>query len=230
MTLENIAVGNLVMAIANMYIEDQEQHEDIASIHNPYIELVFPVIGQNLPIDHGYQLYSALKYRLTQLKNWSDTSIKTISGKCDRHKRNEINLTERSKLLIRLPAEKIPFVYSFSGKSLTIGKHKIRLGIPEMNFLQPKSKLRSHIVIIRGYEEANTFLEAARRQIEELDIKADIKLIFKKDGTPKRKTIKVKQTLVGFGIEANNLREADSIILQEKGLGGKQKMGCGVFI
>ena len=149
---------------------------------------------------------------------------------CGRHKRNEINLTERSKLLIRLPAEKIPFVYSFSGKSLTIGKHKIRLGIPEMNFLQPKSKLRSHIVIIRGYEEANTFLEAARRQIEELDIKADIKLIFKKDGTPKRKTIKVKQTLVGFGIEANHLREADSIILQEKGLGGKQKMGCGVFI
>ncbi len=64
-----------------------------------------------------------------------------------------------------------------------------------MNFLQSKSQLRSaklalrgllkagaersHIVIIRGYEEANRFLEAARRQIEELDIKADIKLIFK---------------------------------------------------
>ncbi|MGL5943722.1 MAG: type I-MYXAN CRISPR-associated protein Cas6/Cmx6 [Waterburya sp.] len=45
------------------------------------------------------------------------------------------------------PAEKVPFVYSFSGKSLTIGKHKIRLGIPEMNFIKPKSQLRSHIVI-----------------------------------------------------------------------------------
>ncbi len=187
-------------------------------------------MGQSLPIDRGYQLYSALSNLQASLHDWSDTSIKTISGKLDRNKRNELNLTERSKLLIRLPSEKIPFVYSFSGKSLTIGKHKIRLGIPEMNFLQPKPRLRSHIVVIRGYEEPNMFLKAARRQVEELNIKTDIKLIAKKDGTSKRKTIKVKQTLVGFGIEASNLSEADSIILQEKGLGGKQKMGCGVFV
>lgn len=99
-----------------------------------------------------------------------------------------------------------------------------------MNFLQPKSKLRSHIVVIRGYEEPNRFLEAAQRQIEQLDIQADLKLISKKDGFTKPKTIRVKQTLVGFGIEANNLNEADSIILQTKGLGGKRKMGCGVFV
>ena len=165
-----------------------------------------------------------------QLKDWDDISIKTISGKCDRHKRNQINLTDRSKLLIRLPAEKVPFVYSFSGKSLTIGKHKIRLGIPEMHFLQPKSKMRSHIVVIRGYELPDSFLSAAQRQLEQLNIQANIKLITTKEGTPKRKTIKVKQTLVGFGIEITNLNEADSIILQKKGLGGKQKMGCGVFI
>ncbi|MGL6338022.1 MAG: type I-MYXAN CRISPR-associated protein Cas6/Cmx6 [Waterburya sp.] len=216
------------MALAQVYLE--EQHENIELIQNPYIELAFPVMGQNLPIDHGYQLYSALKYKLMQLKDWDDISIKTISGKCDRHIRNEINLTDRSQLLIRLTADKIPFIYSFSGKSFTIGKHKIRLGIPEMNFIKPKSKLRSHIVIIRGYEESDTFLEAAKRQIEELNVQADIKLIAKQDGTPKRKTISVKQTLVGFGVEANNLSEADSIVLQEKGLGGKQKMGCGVFV
>ena len=216
------------MAIAKVGIE--EQQEDIELIQNPYIELAFPVIGQSLPIDHGYRLYSALKYKLMQLKDWDDISIKTISGKLDRNKQKEIKLTDRSKLLIRLPSEKVPFVYSFSGKSLTVGKHKIRLGIPEMNFLQPRSRLRSHIVVIRGYEEPNGFLEAAKRQLERLNIKADIKLIAKKDGTAKPKTVKVKQTLVGFGIEANNLSEVDSIILQEKGLGGKQKMGCGVFV
>jgi CRISPR-associated protein Cas6 len=218
------------MAIASINTEEKEQHEDIALIDNPYIELSFLVMGQSLPIDHGYQLYSALSHLQASLHDLSDTSIKTISGKLDRNKRSEINLTDRSKLLIRLPSDKIPFVYPFSGKSLTIGKHKIRLRIPEMNFLQPKSKLRSHIVVIRGYEEPNIFLEAARRQIEKLNIQANLKLIAKKDGTPKRKTIKVKQTLIGFGIEASNLSEVDSIILQEKGLGGKQKMGCGVFV
>ena len=218
------------MAIAQIYVEDQGLEEDVALDINPYIELVFPVMGQNFPIDHGYQLYSALKYRLKQLKDWNDISIKTISGKLDRNIRHEINLTDRSQLLVRLTAEKVPFVYSFSGKSLTIGKHKIRLGIPEMNFIQPKSKLRSHIVVIRGYEEPKTFLEAAQKQLDELNIKGDVKLIASKVGTPKRKTIKVKQTLVGFGVEISNLNQADSIILQEKGLGGKQKMGCGVFV
>ena len=216
------------MAIASLKTE--EQYDDIELIQNPYIELTFPVMGQSLPIDHGYQLYSALKHRLMQLKDWDDISIKTISGKLDCATRNQLNLTERSKLLIRLPSEKVSFVYSFSGKSLTIGKHKIRLGIPEMNLLQPRSRLRSHIVVIRGYKEPNEFLEAAKRQIEALNIRADIKLICKKDGTPKPKTIRVKQTLVGFGIEANKLSEADSIVLQEKGLGGKHKMGCGVFV
>jgi CRISPR-associated protein Cas6 len=218
------------MAIAQVYIEDREQYEDIAPNLNPYIELAFPVIGQNLPIDHGYQLYSALKYRLAQLKDWDDISIKTISGKLAPHKKNEINLTERSRLLIRLPSDKVPFVYPFSGKSFTIGNHKIRLGIPEMNFLQPKSKLRSHIVIIRGYEEPESFLQAAQRQLDQLNIQAEIKLISDKDGNPKRKTIKVNQILVGFGVEATNLSEEDSVILQEKGLGGKPKMGCGVFV
>ena len=164
------------------------------------------------------------------LKKWDDISIKTISEKLDRHKRNQINLTERSKLLIRVPAEKIPFIYPFSGKFLTIGKHKIRLGIPEMNFLQPKSKIRSHIVVIRGYEQPDTFLTAAQNQLNELKIQGKIQLLTTKDGTPKRKTIKVKQTLVGFGIEITNLSESDSLILQEKGLGGKPKMGCGVFV
>jgi CRISPR-associated protein Cas6 len=216
------------MAIARVCME--EQNENTQFIQNYYIELAFPAIGQNLPIDHGYQLYSALKYKLMQLKDWDDISIKTISGKLDPNKSNEINLTERSRLLIRLPSEKIPFVYSFAGKSFTIGNHQIRLGIPKMNFLQPKSKLRSHIAVIRGYEEPYTFLAAAQRQLDELKIQTEIKLICHKDGTPKRKTIKVKQTLVGFGIEATNLNQEDSIILQEKGLGGKQKMGCGVFI
>ena len=84
--------------------------------------------------------------------------------------------------------------------------------------------------MIKGYQEPNRFLEAAKRQIEALNIKAVLKLISKKDGTAKPKTIKVNQIVVGFGVEANNLSEADSIILQKRGLGGKQKMGCGVFV
>lgn len=221
------------MAIAQIYVEDFEEQEDSdeSTVElNPYVELAFPVMGQNLPIDHGYELYSALAHQQSQLHDWQDISINTISGKLNPNKRNEINLTDRSCLLIRLSANKVPFVYSFAGKSFTIGNHKIRLGIPKMDFLQPKSKLRSHIVVIRNYQEPDLLLVVAKERLEKLGIEGKVKLITKQDGTPKRKTIKVKQTLVGFGIEVSNLSEKDSLILQEKGLGGKQKMGCGVFV
>ncbi len=94
------------MAIAQLYIEAQEDYDGITTNPNPYIELAFPVIGQNLPIDHGYELYSALAHKQSQIHDWQNTSIKTISGKLDRSKRHEINLTNSSRLLVRLPAAK----------------------------------------------------------------------------------------------------------------------------
>ena len=36
--------------------------------------------------------------------------------------------------------------------------------------------------------------------------------------------------LVGFGLEILNLSDKDSLILQNFGLGGKRKMGCGIFV
>nr|WP_242040134.1 type I-MYXAN CRISPR-associated protein Cas6/Cmx6 [Anabaena subtropica] len=38
--------------------------------------------------------------------------------------------------------------------------------------LQPAEKLRSRIVVIRGYEEPETFLVVAQRQLEQLGIQA----------------------------------------------------------
>ena len=38
------------------------------------------------------------------------------------------------------------------------------------------------------------------------------------------------KTLVGYGVKITDLNEKDSISLQEQGIGGKHKMGCGVFM
>ena len=50
--------------------------------------------------------------------------------------------------VIHITSEKVPFVYSFSGKSLTIGKHKIRLGIPDREFSATKIEVA---IAYRGY-------------------------------------------------------------------------------
>ncbi|WP_230966370.1 type I-MYXAN CRISPR-associated protein Cas6/Cmx6 [Nostoc commune] len=118
-----------------------------------------------------------------------------------------------------------------AGKSLRIGKHTIRLGIPDIYFLQPVDKLRSGIVIIQGYQEPESFLAAAQRQLEQLGIQGKAFITKNTDGSPKRRSIKIKRfTVVGFGLEIINLSNEDSLTLLRYGIGGKRKMGCGVFV
>lgn len=193
-----------------------------------YIDLCFPVIGEMLPADHGYGLYSALTHWNESIHALEGLSIQTITGIPD--KQGKIYLTERSQFRMRLPHEQLPLVYGLAGKALTIGKHTIRLGIPQIYLLQPSVNLKARIVVIKGYQEPESFLEAVQRQLTDLGINGLVKIpIIQTESS--RKTIKIKRfTVVGFGLEIGDLNDENSLLLQKIGLGGKRRMGCGVFI
>ena len=85
--------------------------------------------------------------------------------------------------------------------------------------------------MIKGYQEPESFLEAALRQLEKLDIQGTVVIPIDQEGEAERKTIKIKKfTVVGFKLGIFDLNEEDSIKLQMYGLGGKHRMGCGVFV
>lgn len=195
----------------------------------PWVELRFSIIGQTIPVDHGYGLYSAIAHFQSQVHDIDTLGIHTIAGIPSED--GQIHLTDNSRLHIRLPVDKISLIYPLAGKSLKIGKHKIRLGIPEIYLLEPAERLRSRIVIIQRYQEPESFLAAAQRQLEQLDIQGKAFITKNTDGSPKRRTIKIKRfTVVGFGLEIINLSDEDSLTLLRYGIGGKHKMGCGIFV
>jgi CRISPR-associated protein Cas6 len=211
-----------------MLILDKEENS-LSNHANPYVDLSFQVIGDTLPADHGYGLYSALTHWNETIHNLEGLSIQTITGVPDEQGR--IYLTERSRFRVRLPYDQVPLVYGLAGKALTIGNHTIRLGIPQIHLLQPASKLKARIVTIKGYQEPEAFLEAALRQLESLGITGTIVIPVNEEGEAERKTIKIKQfTVVGFKLGVFDLSDEDSIKLQVYGLGGKHRMGCGVFV
>lgn len=145
--------------------------------------------------------------------------------------KGKIYVTDRSRLRIRVPGDMVPVVYPLAGKAFTIGKHLIRLGIPQIFMLRPASRLRSRIVVIKGFQEPEPFLSAAKRQLEALNIKGRVWIPMNDKGEPDRKTIKIKKyTIVGFGLEVADLNDEDSLKLQIAGCGGKRRMGCGVFV
>lgn len=196
----------------------------------PYIELSFGVVGQTLPADHGYGLYSAIAHLCPDIHEQEGISIQTISGQSDRQ--GKIELSRQSKLKIRLPyePEKISLVLPLAGQSLTIGTHKIQLGIPQIFPLRPVEQLRSRIVTIKKFQEPEPFQEAAQRQLNALGIQGNLVLPLNESGEPSRKAIKIKTySVVGFSLIVTDLSDEDSIKLQQVGLGGKHRMGCGIF-
>ena len=111
-----------------------------------------------------------------------------------------------------------------AGKRLDIDTHILRVGIPEVRMLRPRDSLYSRLVTIKGFMEPPAFVEAAKRQLEKLGV----------DITPQvgeRRTFRIKdKQVVGFEMTVSTLSEADSLRLQEAGIGGRRKIGCGIFL
>lgn len=195
----------------------------------PFVELCFPVRGKYLPADHGYALFAACVHLTPEIRQQKTLSILTIPGFPD--KQGKIIITEQSCLRIRVPVPLIPLVYKFAGKSIRLGIHEIQIGIPEIFTLKPANKLKSRIVVIKGHQEPQSFLSAAKRQLDELEISARISIPRDRKGEFCRKTIKVKRyTIVGFTTEVSGLSDRDSLKLQQWGIGGKKHLGCGYFL
>lgn len=195
---------------------------------NNIIDLVYKVSGDQLPADHNHRLLGALSQKLPVIHNLEHLSINTIAGIAD--KKGKIQLTPQSKLRLRLPVEAITHVYQLAGEELIIGEHIIKLGNPHIQTLQPIDTLQARLVTIKGYTEPPSFLEAAHRQLQALQIDANIGIPANEQGEPKRLTLKIKKyTIVGFSVVVSDLNPDDSIKLQIHGLGGKRRLGCGVF-
>ena len=79
---------------------------------------------------------------------------------------------------------------------------------------------------IKSFMESHAFLEAARRQLAELHSRCAEGNVT----VGARKVITVGgQKVVGFSVRVSGLSDEASLALQERGIGGRRKMGCGVF-
>lgn len=198
------------------------------------VQLVFPVKGTKLHADHNYRLLGSLCRKIPELHNLQGLAINTISGIPDQQ--GSISLTSSSRFFLRIPVDAISLVYPLVGQTLTVGEYQISLGNPKLETIQGCESLKSRLVTIKGYTEPMSFLQAANRQLESLEIHANLGILANHQGEPKRLTLKINKpipkrsyTIVGFTVVVSDLTEEDSIKLQVSGLGGKRRLGCGVF-
>jgi CRISPR-associated protein Cas6 len=192
-------------------------------------DLCFPVFGETCPSDNNYASSSAVTKLCPILHQQQGIGIQSISGIPDG--KGRIRLTNQSHLRIRVRQEQISAFYKLAGKQLHIGCHRVSLGIPNVRNLIASRSLQARIVTIKGYMEADTFLQALLRQMDKSGISGEAHIPLLPNGELARKTIKIKKySVVGFTVRVDDLSPQDSLKLQVLGLGGKRSLGCGFFM
>ena len=205
------------------------------------VDLVFNVLGSTVPQDHGYALYGAIVCVVPGVHASADVGIFPIRGLSS--ERAVLRLSPASVLRIRLPADRIPLVLPLAGKPLDVDGHSLRVGVPRVAPLIAAPSLTSVLVTIKlakpGPRETfvapDAFLLAARKQLQERRVHGEPQLLARRtgarEGEPLRRVIRIKgQTHVGYGMAVEGLTAEESIVLQERGLGGRRLMGCGLFL
>lgn len=194
---------------------------------SPKIDLFFPVHGREIPVDHGYPLFAALSRSLEDPDNpWlhesADIGVHLIRG-CYQGQ-GRLALGPRAILGVRLPAALIPKLLPLAGKSIQVDGNSLRVGIPQPHALNPAPNLYAHLVTCRNGQDEGRFDAEIARQMAALNIHG------KAQRGPRRTfTVKDKK-VVAHSLLVTELTAEESIRLQEAGLGGRRKLGCGMFV
>ena len=188
----------------------------------PYVDLAFRLTGSKVPVDHGYALYSAISRLLPEIHGAKNIGVHPIRGTYSGN--GELMLRDSSRLVIRLESERIGEFLKLAGKRVDIDSHNLRVGVPEVRLLRPRASLYSRLVTIKGFMEPDSFMEAAKRQLEKLGVARAIQV-------GERRTFRIKdKQVVGFEVRVPTLSDEESLRLQEAGIGGRRKIGCGIFL
>jgi CRISPR-associated protein Cas6 len=198
------------------------------------LDVAFRVRGELLPGEHHYLLLGALSVVVPEFHiEGADLRFAPINGARD--SKGTIRLSERSQLRVRLQADRIAVALPLVGRTMRVGDHSITLGTPTVAPLTPAPTVAARTVTFKNSIEPEQFLAVARRKLDDLGIAGEpgIPLIREgvRTGEPRRKILRIKgHRIVGFALQVEALSAEESLLLQEKGLGGRCRMGCGFFV
>ncbi len=210
----------------------------------PCVKVSFPVIGRQLPADHGYLVYSAISRSTPSLHGLDWLAIELVSG--FPFGRGLIAVPEHgASLHLRIPADNYRDVLLLSGRRLDIGGHQIRLGLPVARPLEPAPSLYARVVTIKKFTEPETFIGAVKRKLDSFGVKGRVELPRDDRGRYRRRIVTIHgKSVVGFSVAVHDLSDEDSLLLQAgavkamsseddsikwQSIFSRRAMGCGIF-
>ncbi len=183
------------------------------------VDLVFPLTGRSVPHDYTQALHAALQQVLPWLAQEARAGIhplKLVHG-------GGGLLSPRTRLLLRLPRERVAEARALAARTVSVGGHVVQLGEPHERELLPHATLYAYAVAAAGEDEV-AFMQAVNGELQALGVRTQT-VCGKRAGRPLD-----DGTLTTFSLMLHALSPADSLRVQEQGLGPYRLLGCGVFV
>ena len=136
-----------------------------------------------------------------------------------------LHLSQRTKLILRLPKHRLDAAAALLGRTLDVASHALRVDRLSLRPLSRITTLFSHCVMLAAGGGESDFLLAATAQLDALSIQPGEMLCGRLTSiaTPGRTLQTRSLMLAGLTLE-------QSVLLQQHGLGAERKLGCGLFI
>jgi CRISPR-associated protein Cas6 len=213
-----------------LWQEETPQKE--ATVPQTIVDMVFDINCRCLPIDHAYSLSQAIQQALPWFEQEPQAGLHLIHGADSGNgwyrpedQDSKLYLSRRTKLMLRLPQHRLTDAQALSGTTLDIAGYSLTVGNAKQKSLVTMSVLFARHVLANLNQDEDIFLDNAVKQIQQIGIQCRKALCgkthcFKLPGGE----------LFTRSLMIADLKLQDSIILQEQGIGGGRKMGCGLFL
>jgi len=186
------------------------------------VDVVFSLEEGTLADDHADALSLAVRRALPWFDEEPEAGILPLSGLA---KGNGVRFVgRRSRLALRLPIHRSASADSLAGARLDLGGAMLTLGASSLRPLLPaRGVVYSHMVSV-GVDDEIEFLARCKSLLAERGLKPQLI-------TGKAGQLRTAQGLVrGFSLMLHGLAAADSLAMQEAGLGAHRALGCGLFV
>jgi CRISPR-associated protein Cas6 len=189
--------------------------------YDAMVEAVFPVEGKTLPRDHAQALQHALAAWLPWLYSEAGAGIhplKLVFGP-----ESLALLSQRTRLILRVNANRLDALMALSGLQLEVAGHTLRLGAVHLRALQPLATVYAYRVAAASADESR-FMEAVEAELAGLAIAGE-------RVCGKHQSLLVEgREIDTFSLMLHGLVPEQSLRLQEHGLGPHRLLGCGLFV
>src|SRR4030042_6846323 len=156
----------------------QETHEEVRAVPDDVVDVVYQIDCRALPVDHAWALSQAVRTVLRWLEEEPSAGVHPIhvadSGNGWMRPENAgdlLCLSRRTKLVLRVPRQRIDAAQALVGRQLDVAGHAMRVNKASLRPLRTITTIFSRYVVSAEGLDETAFLQAAQREMEALGVR-----------------------------------------------------------